>query len=92
MTDQTTQIKRLAHDIFREKVERARRMSADEKFLAGYRLFNQGCMMMEAGIRDQFPEADDAEVKLKLRHRLQLGRRLERGKHERIREMMNGEC
>lgn len=90
-TDQTENIAAMATRIYRDKVDRARRMSADEKFLAGYRLFQQGCMMMEAGIRNQFPDADDAEVKRRLHQRLQLGRKLENGNHDRIQEMMRGE-
>ena len=37
-------------------------MSPEDKFLAGSELFDQACTLMAAGIRHQFPNADDAKV------------------------------
>ncbi|HLJ10379.1 MAG TPA: hypothetical protein VKU82_04285 [Planctomycetaceae bacterium] len=68
----------LIDQIYRERVLRARRQAPDEKFFAGPRLFERACRLMIAGIRDQFPEADDAQVSAILNERLQLLRRLEK--------------
>ena len=64
-------------DLYREEVQRARQMSPEEKFLAGGELFENACTLMVAGIRSQFPDADDAEVERILIQRLALARRLE---------------
>ena len=69
--------KELIDAIFRERVEKARRMSPADKLLAGPRLFDQVCRRMAAGIRSQFPEADESRVQEILRERLALARRLE---------------
>jgi len=62
--------------IFREKVRWARRMSLEEKFLAGPELFAMACQVTRAGIRHQHPDADEDQVHKILRERLALGRRL----------------
>ena len=64
-------------EIDREQIERARRMPPLEKFLAGARLFDYSCELMTAGIRRQFPDADDDQVANILRQRLALAKRLE---------------
>ncbi len=69
--------KELIDAIFRERVEKARSMSPADKLLAGPRLFDQVCQRMAAGIRSQFPEADERRVQEILRERLALVRRLE---------------
>ncbi len=63
--------------LYRERVLRARRMSAAEKFRAGAELFEGVCRRMRAGIRAQFPDADEARVTQILRQRLALSKRLE---------------
>ena len=70
-------IQQLADAIYREKVLRARAMDPGEKFLDGPRLFEFACAFVEAGIRAQFPTADDSEVKRILRERIELQRRQE---------------
>jgi hypothetical protein len=70
-------IKELADDIYRERVIRARRTPPDEKFFDGPRLFEQACRIMAAGIRNQFPDADEAKVDEILGQRLELLQRLE---------------
>ena len=70
-------IKELADDIYRERVVRARRTPPEEKFLAGAQLFEFACKLMTAGVRAQFPDANDDKVLEILRQRLDLGRRLE---------------
>ena len=56
----------LRHD----EIERARRMTPEEKFTAGPRLFAYACQITLAGIRAQFPKADEATVRQILRDRL----------------------
>ena len=63
--------------IHREKVEDARRMKPEDKFLAGARLFDYACAITIAGIRHQFPHADEREIIRILRERLELARRRE---------------
>lgn len=64
--------------IYWEKVEAARRMSPEEKLFAGAELFDYACEITKAGIRHQFPDADEEEVLRILRERLALAERLER--------------
>lgn len=66
----------LVDSIDREKIERARRMSPTEKFLAGPELFEHVCDWMRAGIRDRFPDIDDARVEEILAERLAVSRRV----------------
>lgn len=70
--------KELLDDIFRERVLRARQTPPEEKLLDGPRLFDWACRITMAGIRHQFPEADEQQVKEILVQRLALARRLER--------------
>jgi hypothetical protein len=70
-------IKQLADAIFWERIEKARRMSAEDKFLGGARLFDRSCRIMADGIRAEFPEADDRRVQEILCERLALTQRLQ---------------
>jgi hypothetical protein len=63
--------------IYRDKVEAARHQKPGEKLLEGARLFDEVCEQMEAGIRRQFPGADDDEVRRILRDRINRLRRVE---------------
>ena len=65
-------------ELYRERVLRARRMPLEEKLLAGPRLFEYACEITRAGIRQQFPEADEQRVQEILAERLSLRRKLER--------------
>lgn len=67
----------LIDDIYREKVLRARAMPPEEKLFAGAALFDLACSWALAGIRHQFPDADEQRVQEILRERLALARRLE---------------
>jgi hypothetical protein len=60
-----------------EEVQRARTMPAEEKLLAGVRLFELSSRLMMDGIRSEHPEADEQEVRRLLDERLALVRRLE---------------
>jgi hypothetical protein len=63
--------------LYREEVIRARRSSPEQKLLSGPRLFDWACEMTKAGIRVQFPDADEQRVLEILKQRLELRRRLE---------------
>ena len=52
-------------------------MSPEDKLLAGEELFHYACSITMAGIRNQFPEADEAERRRILENRLELQRKLE---------------
>ncbi len=64
--------------VYRDKVDAARRMSPEEKLFAGAELFDYACEITKAGIRHQFPDADEEEVQRILRERLALAERLQR--------------
>ena len=69
--------KQLIDSLFRERILRARRTPPEEKLLAGPRLFDMACRIMKDGIRDEYPDADDAQVNQILRQRPALQRKLE---------------
>jgi hypothetical protein len=69
--------KELADAIYRERVERARRTPPADRVLASLQQFEFASNIMVAGIRSQFPEADEHRVEEILRERLALSRRLE---------------
>jgi hypothetical protein len=69
--------KELIDTMYRERVERARKMSPADKLAAGLDLFGMTSRIMADGIRSQFPDADDHRVQEILRDRLALSRRLE---------------
>ena len=65
------------HDLYREEVTEARAMPPDRKLVAGLELFDRVRMFMIAGIRSQYPDAGESEVRQTLVQRLELARRLE---------------
>lgn len=67
----------LIADLFRDRVRRARAMPPEEKLLAGARLFAYACRITKAGIRSQYPDADDQSVQAILSRRLAWQRRRE---------------
>jgi len=66
----------LADAIYREKVLRARATPPEQKLFAGVELFTLACEVTKAGIRSQFPDADESRVGEILQQRLDLSRRL----------------
>jgi hypothetical protein len=54
----------------REQIERARRMTPDERFREGLALCDRTFRLMQDGIRHQFPQAAPDEVLRILRDRL----------------------
>lgn len=67
---------RVIDELYREEVIEARRMSPEEKALAGQRLFEAACRITLAGIRNQFPDASEERCLEILRERLELQRKL----------------
>ena len=70
-------IEKLAAEIRRERVERSRAMSFEQKFLAGPALFDAACEVASAGIRHQMPGIGDVELTIELRKRLERRRNRE---------------
>ena len=70
----------LIDELYRERVLRARRMSPEEKSLAGPRLFERACKIMADGIRDEHPEAEEEEIRAMLVQRPALAQRLEQSR------------
>jgi hypothetical protein len=71
--------KELVDQLFAERVDAARQMSFEEKFLAGPQLFDYACRIARDGIRMQHPEFSADEVENELNRRLEIERRLEDG-------------
>jgi hypothetical protein len=69
--------KALADEIYRDRVELARRTPPADKVLGSLEQFEITTKIMVAGIRSQFPDADEHRVQEILRERLSLSRRLE---------------
>jgi hypothetical protein len=69
--------KELIDGLFWERVQKARRMSPEDKLFAGARLFDRSCRIMADGIRSQFPDANEHSVQEILGQRLAIARRLE---------------
>jgi hypothetical protein len=75
--------KELIDAIYRERVLRARQTPPEAKLRAGAEPFESACRITMAGIRHQFPEADEAQVRQILRDRLALRKRLEAARDRR---------
>ncbi len=63
-------IQKLADSIYARKVRRARALTVGERIDTGIELFEGSLELMRAGIRSQFPHADESEVDAILRRRL----------------------
>jgi hypothetical protein len=68
---------RLIDELYREELREARAMPPEQKLLLGEELFAYACSITMLGIRNQFPEADEAEQRHILEQRLELQRKLE---------------
>jgi hypothetical protein len=69
--------RRVIDELYRQELLEARTTPAEQKLLLGEELFVYACSITMAGIRNQFPEADEAERRRILDQRLQLQRKLE---------------
>jgi hypothetical protein len=63
---------RLIDELYREELRDARAMAPEQKLLLGEELFDFACSITMAGIRNQFPDADEAEHRRILEKRLEL--------------------
>jgi hypothetical protein len=68
---------RLIDELYREELREARTMPPEQKLLLGEELFAYACSATMAGIRNQFPEASEAEWRRILEQRLDLLNTLE---------------
>jgi hypothetical protein len=67
----------LIDELYREEVLEARRMSPEEKFLAGEELFQYACSITLAGIRSENPGFSEADCRHELERRLELRERMD---------------
>jgi hypothetical protein len=82
MTDVIAPLSRSLH---RERIERARRMSVDERLSEGGRLFVYACSITLSGIRSQYPGISESHAMDELRRRLGVSERRERRQTARYR-------
>jgi hypothetical protein len=67
----------LADELYRERVLRARCTLAEERILDGPRLFDYACSITLAGLRSEFPQANEVQLRQALHQRLEIKRKLE---------------
>jgi hypothetical protein len=65
-------------DSFDQQLERARRMSGEEKLRESLQLFERTSRLMLDGLRDEYPKLSEQQLLEKLYERLALNRELER--------------
>lgn len=71
------EFKSLADALYWEKIERARKMSPEERMQAGPELFDYACSITLNALREQMPGATEAQLLEKVRQRIAIKRRLE---------------
>jgi hypothetical protein len=71
------EFKPLADALYWERIERARRMTPEERMKAGPELFDYACSITLSALREQLPDATESQLLDALRHRLDIKRRLE---------------
>ena len=69
--------KPLADALYWEKVERARKVPPEERMKAGPELFDYACSITMNALREQMPDATEAQLLDKVRERIAIKRRLE---------------
>jgi hypothetical protein len=67
----------LIEQLRREDFEQARRMTVEQRLLAGGELFDAACEWTLAGIRRDHPGISEADALEELRRRVALGRKIE---------------
>jgi hypothetical protein len=65
----------LIEELDREDIEQARRMTFEQKFMAGAELFDYACGITKAGIRWQNPTFTEEQVMDELRRRVAMDER-----------------
>jgi hypothetical protein len=71
------EFQKLADTLFWEKIERARRLSAEARMESGPELFDYACEITLTGLREQMPDATETQLLEALRNRLAIKKRLE---------------
>lgn len=71
------EFKPLADALYRERVLRARRTPPEQRIVEGPALFDFGCSASLCGLRQEMPNATEAELRQGLRRRLAIGRKLQ---------------
>lgn len=66
----TSDFQLMADTLYWEKVERARRMSPEERMLEGVRMFDRECDLMRLEILKANPDYSEAHVAQEIRRRL----------------------
>ena len=61
-------------DALELQISRYRQMSGEQRLAVALELHELACDVARAGIRCQFPHADEAEIERRLRQRLELAR------------------
>ena len=64
-------------DVDKLQLEAYRRMTGEERLRIGLRLYEASLAIAREGIRNRFPEIDNAEVEEKLRSRIRAGYEIE---------------
>lgn len=67
----------LVDALYWEKVERARKLSPEERMHAGPELFDYACSITMNALREQMPDATEAQLLDKVRERIAIKRQLE---------------
>jgi hypothetical protein len=67
----------LADSLYWERVERARRLTPEQRLLAGPELFDYACSITLSALREQLPGASEMQLLEALRRRMAVKRRLE---------------
>jgi hypothetical protein len=70
-------ISKLADEIYRERVLRARATPPEQKLLDGFRLFEFACRIMLDGVRNENPGADESQIQEIFVRRFEIVRKLE---------------
>ncbi len=76
MRKRAKQLLMTPQDALQMQIERYRAMTTEERVAVALRLHELACDMARLGIRQQHPDADEAEVDRLLRERLTLARAL----------------
>lgn len=61
-------------EALQRQIDRYREMTGEERLRIALDLHRLACAVAEAGVRRQFPDADEAAVQHELRRRIGLGR------------------
>lgn len=67
----------LFDELYRQKIRQARAMTPAERVLASFDLTDLALKVMAAGVRAQFPDAEEPEVQRIVRQRIDRVRQLE---------------